>query len=266
MRTSSPIPGILLLALLVAACGESPTVEDDTHEIRPDFRVGDRYRVREERTVRDGRGRFPPAADLPARTQGLNEETHLFEEEIVEADDLRVFRVRRTYLTSVRDGRPTAVAGKTYEIVHPYPVSGAGDLGARAEGADGGFVPATDEELKEIVGGAIRLAATLLPDRPVSKGATWEASRILSTLDIDPPSRLARLESIDPGRTARVVWQPYGRLAVPGESRVSLRETLVVDLAGGRIGGYRSRTEVQQETPATQWKQIEIEVSVVSIE
>ena len=266
MRTYSLIPGILALVLLAAACGDGkPPASQSWHEIRPRFTVGDRYRVRDERTFHAGTGRFPPTADLETRTKELREESHIYEEEVVEADGHRLFRVRRTYLTSVRAGQPTPVDGKTYEIVNPYPFEGSGDLDVRVQGPDGTLAPASRPEFGEIASGAARLATTLLPGREIREGETWPG-RDLPTLELAPESRQVRLESIEPGRSARVVWKPHGRLAAPGESSISMDESLTIDLAGGRIGNFRSRTEHQQETPATLWRRIVIEISTVAIE
>ncbi|MEN8149690.1 MAG: hypothetical protein ABFS86_07690 [Planctomycetota bacterium] len=269
MRTSSLVPGFalfVLLVLLAAACGDGePAPRDDGHEIRPTFTVGDRYRVRDDRSLRIGAGRFPPAADLEARTKEVHEVSHIYDEEVVEADGHRLFRVRRTYLTSTRGGQPTPVAGKTYQIVNPYPLPGSGPLDVRVEGPGGSFVPASRDEIAVIAAGAARLATTLLPDRKIREDETWPG-RDLPTLDLEPSSRRIRLESIEPGRAARVTWQPSGRLAAPGESSVSMKETLTIDLAGGRIGDFHSRTEHQQETPVAQWRRIVIEVSAVVIE
>ncbi len=266
MRTSSLVSGILALVLLAVACGDGkPPAPQGGHEIRPRFTVGDRYRVRDERTFRAGTGRFPPAADLETRTKELREESHIYEEEVVEAVGHRLFRVRRTYVTSLRGGQPTPVAGKTYAIVNPYPLEGSGDLDVRVEGPDGILVPASQPEFGEIAAGAARLATTLLPGREVREGETWPG-RDLPSLELAPESRHVRLESIEPGRSARVAWKPQGRLAAPGESSVSMEETLTIDLAGGRIGDFRSRTEHQQETPAALWRQIVFEVSAVAIE
>lgn len=266
MRTSSPVPGILLLALLVAACGEGkPEAPGGEHEIRPRFTVGDRYRVRDVRTYRSGRGRFPPAADLEARTEEFRQEIHLYEEEVVEADGHRLFRVRRTYLNSVREEFPTAVAGKTYEITNPYPLPGSGDLDVRVVTPDGPLAPASRDEIAEIASGAPRLATTLLPDHAVRDDETWPG-RDMPSLEAEPGSLRVRLESIEPGRIARLTWNPRGRLATTGESVISMREILTIDLRGGRIGDFRSETEHQRETPVTGWKHVLIEVSAVAIE
>jgi len=266
MRTSSLVSGILALVLLTLACGDGkPPAAQSGHEIRPRFTVGDRYRVRAERTFRAGTGRFPPTGDLETRTKELREESHIYEEEVVEADGHRLFRVRRTYVTSLRGGQPTPVAGKTYEIVNPYPLEGSGDLDIRVEGPDGTLARASQLEFDEIAAGAARLATTLLPHRKVREGETWPG-RDLPSLDLSPESRQVHLESIEPGRSARVAWTPQGRLAAPGEISISMEESLTIDLASGRIGDFRSRMEHQRETPAALWRQNVIELSAVAIE
>jgi hypothetical protein len=262
MRTSTVVPGILLCALLAAACGgKEPPARVEELEIRPRFAVGDRYRVREVRTIRSGDGRFPPAADLAARTQELRQEVHVYEEEVVEASAHRLFRVRRTYVSSVRGELPTPLAGKTYEITNPYTAA----IVIRVEEPGGSLGPASPDEVAEITSGVARLAATLLPDREVREDETWPG-RELPSLEIEPAALRVRLESYEPGRTARLTWQPSGRLATPGESSISMKETLTLDLERGRLGGFRSVTEVQRETPVTHWKHILFELSTVSIE
>jgi len=260
MRTFNPFPGIpflLLLLLLPAACGEGKARDPgETYDLAIRWETGTKYRVREERTERSGTGTFPPAGEIDSRTRALKRELHIYEDEVLEADGDRLYRVRRTYLTSTRERKPTAVNGKTYEIRNPLT---RGNLDVKTREIPG---TVTQQEFREIERSALRLAATLLPDQPVRKGGTWVSGRNLTTLEFAPGTQVVALEAIEPGRTARLAWRPRGRLLTGAETAVTMDETVTLDLAGRRIGGYHSDTEYHMTAPARRWRRLSIDVAV----
>jgi len=272
MQTSNLIPGIFALLLLFpTGCGDGEAPDPvGAHDLGLRWETGMKYRVREERTERSGAGSFPPAAEIEARTDAVRRELSIFEDEVIETDGGRLYRIRRTYITSVRgpdDARePTPLSGKTYEIRNPLPIGGRGGMDVRTKDPGGTSRPVSEEEVREIAKGALRLATTLLPRRPVRKGETWPAGRNLRTLQFDPTTHLVRLEAIETGRTARLAWRPRGWLRAPGDTAVSIDEIVTLDLVGRRIGSYRSDAEYHQAAPVRKWRQVSIEVSVTPVE
>jgi hypothetical protein len=264
MRTST----LICLFLLAAACGDAPEASKDRIELRPQWRTGDRFRVREEREQRIGKGRFPAAGEIESRTDRIRNELHIYDVEVVEADGHRLFRTRRTYLRSVR-GEPgklaaTPVEGKTYEIVNPLPLAGLGRLEIRVVGEDGKVEPAPKEETGEIVKSFFRLTPTLLPEGPVERDGTWPLGRGLSTLDEETAASRVGIADYEAGRKARIEWRTSGRLRMraPAETRVTIRESLAMDLANARIESYRSITEFHTAARPEQWRRISIDVTV----
>ena len=200
-----------------------------------------------------GAGPFPATGELEARSESTERILHIFREQIVEADGPRLFRVRRTYLTSrrTRDGKsePTPVEGKTYEISRPF--SGK-DFRAERIAEDGARAPATPEENKELRGTTLRMAATLLPEDPVRVGDKWRPgrdTRALNVLGQDRSSMLARLKerkgefAIIEGTTD--VQIPRGPQA---GTQVALRESLHVEPETGRLAAYHYSAE-QRRAP-----------------
>jgi hypothetical protein len=61
-----------------------------------------------------------------------------------------------------------------------------------------------------------------------------------------------------------IAWEPEGRLRVPGEFRVNMKERLTIDLAAGRIGAYRAEAQYRSVAPREQWRWITMDVSVTS--
>jgi hypothetical protein len=268
MRTSTRIFRWFLPLLLAAGCDGGGVDRGREIDLRPTWATGQVYRVREEQRERSGKGPFPPEAALENRTEGSRRELHIFREEVLEADRNRLYRVRRTYLTSVRgrDGNlePTAVAGKTYEIRNPYPLQGLPAMEVRVRDAGGRFEPATAEEAREIGKSAYRLTFTLLPAGPVRRGDPWFSGRQLGPLEFEPKSDLVRIAKLEEGREAVLVWEPRGRLRVPGDSRVSMRERLTLDLENGRIGAYRTEAQYRSATPRESWRWITMDVTLTT--
>ena len=176
-----PLLAGLLLAPLLAACGEKDRPpEKELVDPRPRWTVGETVRIREERERRHGTGPFPPAGELVTRTRTVERGVDLYEETVLEGAGTRLRRVRREYLRSFRTVKgkdePTVLAGNTYEIADPF-----ADDTFRLElvADDGTKSAASQDEEKLIRVGLLRMAASLLPGRPVRPGAAWRPGRAL---------------------------------------------------------------------------------------
>ncbi|MHC4473150.1 MAG: hypothetical protein ACYS99_19570, partial [Planctomycetota bacterium] len=171
-----------LLAASLAACGDTEGPPDrDLVDPRPRWVEGERFRVREERERRRGKGPFPPAGELVVRTRSLTRDVNVYEDTIVEGAETQLRRIRRTYLRSFKneggDDEPTVLEGRTYEITKPF-----GDRTFRLNvvADDGSSKRASREEEKLVRVGLWRVAASLLPAKPVRVGASWRPGRSLS--------------------------------------------------------------------------------------
>jgi hypothetical protein len=268
--------GVFLSALLPAlllACGDPEPKTRGGFDLRPQWTTGETYRIREEKEKRRGRGPFPPSAEVAERTSEIVRHVDVYREVVLEADGPRLRRTRRTYLTSVTEGpdgrKPTAMEGRTYEIAEPF-----GDEAFRLEAVDGegGRAAAPKEQVRRVRECLLRVAASLLPDGPVRRGDVWRPGRNLSILATPGTSRMTpRLRSVEErdGRRVAVVecdWDVEVPTGPQQGTRISMRETLRVDLVERRLTEYQGVTEAH--VPARpgrleEWTRVGTSLSVI---
>jgi hypothetical protein len=246
-RIPYPGPTLLLplLLLFLVACGSDPLPAGI--ELRPLWFPGQVVEVREERTMEQGRGPFPPAGEVAARSERTERILQHYREEVLEADGVDLRRTRRTYLRSLRrDGdlaEDTPLNGKVYEIEAPF-----GECRIRA-GDSVLRVSKGEESLARAA--VLRIAASLLPGMPVEVGRTWPPGRdprrllALGQTGVRMEVRLAEVSEGPDGPVARVEAESVVRTATKGQpvSFVTRRETLLVDLANRRFLSWEATME-----------------------
>lgn len=246
------LPLLVLAPLLLAACDDEAAPERNGFDILPQWQEGRSYTYREERWSRGGGGPFPPEGEILARTQFATQEIHVYRVDVIEALGSQLLRARFTYLTSVQ-GRPDALApdvlaGKSFLVMEPF---GA----MRIEKAtESGAEPPSVEEAAAVRATALRMAGSLLPTESKEVGATWPPGRDLDFFaregkgPIRMTTTLDRIERRD-GREFAVVKCDTDASVAEGErrgARISMQETLWIDLAAHRFESYHSSADFSQ--------------------
>lgn len=259
---------LLLLALVLAAgCPGEPVPAPETFDLRPRWEEGRVLEVREERVHHRGTGRFPAAGELSTRAGETEREVDVFRLTVLSVAGDRPARTRRTYSSSriERSGKvePSPMNGRTYEIEEPL-----GECRVFLVEGEKVSGPAPEEEARRVRLSAVRMAASLLPARPVRVSELWQPGRDraafsrLGRATVGMEARLASVEDGPEGRAAEVTGETWARIAVPRQPDllVSQKEELRVDLGTGLPVSYRiviERHRGPNQGPAATWHRTE---------
>ena len=241
------LPGVLLVP---AACGDGTAPAKSVgFNLAPSWRGQEMVEVREERVEFQGSGPFPAAADLEGNAKKTEREVDVYVDTVLTGTGVTLGAIHRRYISSVRttDGRDekTVVDGNSYFIEDPLKTCRV------QREVTGGLVPATEEEANKIRGSILRIAASLLPTKPVKEGESWLPGRDLGALALqgkaqaEMRARLEEVEEKDGRRFATIKCDLNARIP-DGQrigARISARETLRFDIEGGRVSTYLATTE-----------------------
>jgi hypothetical protein len=246
-RRASPLA---LLFLIFAACSDGTApARTGGFNLAPQWRGQEKVEVREERVEFQGAGPYPAAADLQANAKRTEREVDVYHDTVLTGAGVTLDAIHRRYLSSVltAGGKAgeTAVDGNSYIITDPLQTCRV------QREVTGAMVPASEEETKKIRRSILRIAASLLPKKPVREGETWLPGRDLSVLalqgnvDADMRARLEEVVTKDGRKLATIRCDIDARIP-DGQrigARISVRETLLFDIEGGRVSTYHAATE-----------------------
>ncbi len=238
------------LAILLLGCGSREPAATGGTDLLPRWKAGDVFEVREETRRYRGDGPFPAAGEVEARTESIERTLDVYRMEVIRAEGTRLLRTRRRYVSSLAgtgdELRPTALDGKTYEVERPF-----GECRVEVPGPEGARTPAPEEEALRVRLCLLRMAASLLPGRPVRPGATWTPGRDLDAFqvpgrkEIRMVPRLTAVKRVE-GRTLGIVSArtEVRMLSGPlGSAHIVMEEILRMDLDAHRFGSYAMETQ-----------------------